>query len=135
MIPASWQVDPASTLALRGAAISADMPANPALAADVCWCLRVRGDWLAAAIGPGFIRIFMLPGEGELWGDIPLGQQRYLALGSMDWRFVAAFDPELGAYQYVDLMQSIGSVPDMAAARLLGIARATLYDKLPPRWR
>jgi len=126
-IPTSWQSDPTSVLALRCAFTADTLPANPALSAEVCWCLRERGDWLAAVIAPGFVRIFLLPGGGELWGDIPLGQQRYLALGNMDWRFVAAHDPALGDYQYVDLVQSISAVPGMAAARLLaGDARVAL---------
>lgn len=125
--PNPWQLDPANVLAERCAALSAGLPVNPALSAEVCWSLRERGDWLAAVVAPGFVRIFLLPGGGELWGDIPLGQQRYLALGSMDWRFVAAHDPALGDFQYVDLVQPINEVLGMAAARLLaGDARLAL---------
>lgn len=125
--PTSWQLDPASVLAQRCAAMSEGLPVNVALTAEVCWCLRARGDWLAGVIAPGFVRIVLLPGGGELWGDIPLGQQRYLALGRMDWRFVAAHDPGVGDYQCVDLVQPISEVPGMAAARLLaGDARLAL---------
>jgi [NiFe] hydrogenase assembly HybE family chaperone len=117
--PTSWQLDPANVLAQRCIAMADGLPVNPALAAEVCWCLQERGDWLAGVIAPGFVRIFLLPGGGELWGDIPLGQQRYLALGSMDWRFVAGHDPVLGDYQAVDLVKPISAVLGMAAARLL----------------
>jgi len=126
-MPTSWQSDPTPVLAVRCAFMADTLPANPGLSAEVCWCLRERGDWLAAVIAPGFVRIFLLPGGGELWGDIPLGQQRYLALGNMDWRFFAAHDPALGDYQYVDLVQSISDVLGMAAARLLASdARLTM---------
>lgn len=125
--PTSWQLDPASALMQRSAAMSEGLPVNPALTGEVCWCVKERGDWLAGVIAPGFVRIFLLPGGGELWGDIPLGQQRYLALGNMDWRFVAAHDPELGDYQCVELVQPISQVLGMAAARLLvGDARLAL---------
>jgi [NiFe] hydrogenase assembly HybE family chaperone len=125
--PATWQTDPTSALAQRCAAMAEDLPGNPALSAEVCWCARERGDWLAAVIAPSFVRIFLLPGGGELWGDIPLGQQRYLALGSMDWRFAAAHDPVLGDYQFVDLVLPVSKVLGMAAARLLaGDARLAL---------
>ena len=117
--PAAWQTDPATVLAQRCAAMADGLPANPALSVEVCWCVRERGDWLAAAIAPGFVRVFLLPGGGDLWGGIPLGQQRYLALGSMDWRFVAGHDPMLGDFQFVDLVQPVSSVLSMAAARLL----------------
>ena len=117
--PISWQLDPASALAQRCAALAEGFPVSPALTAEVCWCVRARGDWLAGVIAPGFVRIFLLPGGGELWGDIPLGQQRYVALGSMDWRFAAAHDPVLGDYQFVDLVRPISQVLGTAAARLL----------------
>lgn len=117
--PTLWQLDPTNALEQRCAALSAGLPVNPALSVEVCWCVQERGDWLAGVIAPGFVRIFLLPGDGELWGDIPLGQQRYLTLGSMDWRLAAAHDPVLGDYQSVDLVQPISQVPGMAAARLL----------------
>lgn len=138
--PGIWQTDPTTALMQRCAALAAGLPVNPALTAAVCWCRRERGDWLAAAIAPGFVRVFLLPGGGALWGDIPSGQPRYLALGSMDWRFVAATDPVLGDYQWVDLVPAISAVADMRAARhlaadaclALGLAASPLIDE-PPR--
>jgi hypothetical protein len=115
----SWQIDPAAVLAQRCVTMVEDLPKNLALTAEVCWCVRERGDWLAAVITSGFVRIFLVPGGGRLWGDIPLGQQRYLALGNIDWRFIAARDALLGDYQYVELVPVIGEVAGMAAARHL----------------
>lgn len=130
--PTVWLSDPASVLAQRCAALATGLSPNPALSGEVCWCDRERGDWLASAIAPGFVRVFLLPGGGELWGHIPLGQQRYVALGGVDWRFIAAHDPVLGDYQYVDLVDSMAAVSDNAAARHLAAdARGALGLPLP----
>ncbi|MBL8429536.1 MAG: [NiFe]-hydrogenase assembly chaperone HybE [Dechloromonas sp.] len=123
----AWQTDPTGMLAQRCSVMAGEQPPNPELTTEVLWCVKARGDWLAGVISPAFVRVFLLPGGGELWGDIPLGQQRYLALGNMDWRFAAAQDVVLGDYQYVDLVEPASRVLGMSAARLLvGDARVAL---------
>lgn len=117
--PTDWPSDPASVLLQRAPAMAEGLPVNPALAVELAWCLRERGDWLAAVISPGFIRVFLLPGGGELWGHIPLGQRRYLALGDVDWRFSAAHDAVLGDCQYADLVDAVATVSSMVEARHL----------------
>ena len=130
--PTDWQSDPASTLAQRCTALAEGLSPNLALSNEVCWCVREKGDWLAAVIAPGFVRVILLPGGGDLWGHIPLGQQRYVALGGVDWRFFAAHDPVLGDYQYVDLVDSMAAVSDNAAARHLAAdARVALGLIIP----
>ncbi len=99
-------------------------PANPALHPTVSACLRFRGDWFATLIVPGSLRLFLLPGGGELWGDIPLGQQRYLTLGGHDWRFIAACDEFLGDYQWCDLLGGAGLPRTMDEAQ--AVARDAL---------
>jgi hypothetical protein len=81
---------------------------NPALHPMVFACLRFRGDWFAVLIVPGGLRLFLMPGGGEMWGDIPPGQQRYLTLGGHDWRFIAAGDEVLGDFQWCDLLGGSG---------------------------
>jgi hypothetical protein len=50
----------------------------------------------------------------------------------VDWRFIAAHDPVLGDYQYVDLVDSMAAVSDNAAARHLAAdARGALGLPLP----
>ena len=75
--PTVWLSDPASVLAQRCAALATGLSPNPALSGEVCWCDRARGDWLASAIAPGFVRVFLLPGGGEssweLVGRVRLG--------------------------------------------------------------
>lgn len=122
----AWDENPAPDL-LRRLAEGGDASVNPALHGEVVACLRHRGDWLAVIIAPAFIRVLLLPGGGELWGDIPLGQRRYVPMGSIDWAFEAASDAVLGDYQFNELVSSVRSVPDMAAARqIANDALATL---------
>jgi hypothetical protein len=92
---------------------------NPALHPMVDACLRFRGDWFAALIAPRWLRLFLLPGGGELWGDIPQGQQRYLTLGGHDWRFVAARDELLGDFQWCDLLGGAGLPRTMDEAQVV----------------
>ena len=97
---------------------------NPVLHPMVAACLRFRGDWFATLIVPGSLRLYLLPGGGELWGDIPLGQQRYLTLGGHDWRFIAARDEQLGDFQGCDLLGGAGLPRTMEEA--LGVVRDAL---------
>lgn len=92
---------------------------NPALHPMVAACLRFRGDWFATLIVPGSLRLYLLPGGGELWGDIPLGQQRYLTLGGHDWRFIAARDELLGDFQWCDLLGGAGLPRTMDEAQVV----------------
>lgn len=105
---------------------------NPALPREVLACLRHRGDWLAVVVAPELVRLLLLPGGGELWGDIPAGQTRFLTLGAMDWRFQAATAERLGDFQFCNLVDSPLSVADGATARRIAIdALATLGVELP----
>jgi hypothetical protein len=117
--PSSWQVDPQNVLAQRCSTLDEGMSANTSLTDEICWCVRAWGDWVAAVITPAFIRVFLLPGGGELWGDIPPGHPRYVTLGRSDWKFFAGNDEVLGRYQYVDLAQPISEVMGMDVAYLL----------------
>ena len=114
------------------AALEARLPAiaeeagagNPALHPMVFACLRFRGDWFAVLIVPGALRLLLMPGGGEMWGDIPSGQQRYLTLGGHDWRFSAARDEFVGDYQWCDLLGGAGLPRTMDEA--LAVARDAL---------
>lgn len=95
-----------------------DMPfVNPALSVAVLGFVRQQGDWLGVVVTPWFINLFLVFGGGELWGDIPAGERRYLSLPCGTLQFIADDDPDLGPYQYCPLIAPVSSVPDMATAR------------------
>lgn len=90
---------------------------NPALAVEAVGFTRYEGDWLGVVIAPWFFRLFLLPGGGRIWGDIPVGQSRYLSLAGETMKFVAATSPVVGAFQYSVLLESTVPLADMDAAR------------------
>lgn len=95
---------------------------NPALAVEAVGFTHYQGDWLGVVITPWFLKLFLLSGGGQLWGDIPAGQRRYLNLPCGTLQFIADDDPELGPYQYCPLIAPVTGLPDMAAARQAAVA-------------
>jgi len=113
-------------------AAHAEAPAhNPALRVEAIGFVRYRGDWLGVLVTPWRLDLLLLAGGGDLWGDIPAGQRRYLDLYGATLPFVAVDEPRLGPYQYSSLVDQVGRIPDMAAAR--EIALDALHSYLPPQ--
>ena len=102
---------------------------------------RCQGDWLGVVITPWFMDLVLLPGGGNLWGDIPAGQRRYVDLPQGTVAFTAAEEACLGAYQHASLVATVASLPDMAAAVALanqvmfGIRGDAIHDVAPPTAR
>jgi [NiFe] hydrogenase assembly HybE family chaperone len=99
-----------------------DMPfVNSALQVEAVGFRRYEGDWLGAVVTPWFINLFLLPGGGSLWQDLPTGQQRTLEfpVGQLD--FIGDNNPlpdaALAAYQYCPLLHSVQHLPDQSTAR------------------
>lgn len=91
-------------------------PVNPALTCAAVGFSRYRGDWIGVLITPWFMDILLLPGGGDLWGDIPVGQRRYVELPRGTVPFTAAADPEIGPYQHSPLVAPVSALTDMATA-------------------
>lgn len=104
-------------------------PGNVFLSCAAVDFARCRGDWIGVVVTPWFINVFLLPGGGDLWGDIPAGQRRYVDLPSGTVAFTAAEDPFIGPYQYSPLVEPVSAVPDMAAA--LNIAHDVMRGIFP----
>ena len=94
---------------------------NPALDVESLGFARHAGDWFGVVITPWFLRLYLLPGGGTLWGEIPAGQRRFLELPGGTLPFVAAREAELGTYQFSTLITPMSLVPDMAAARQIAV--------------
>lgn len=112
-----------------------DRPAeNPLLICRAVGFSRYRGDWLGVMITPWFMDLFLLPGGGSLWGDIPAGQRRYVDLPQGTVPFVAADDRKIGSYQYSRLVAPVSTLPDMAAALSLaqGVMRGITGESSLP---
>ena len=105
---------------------------NPALAVEAVGFTRYEGDWLGVVITPWFLRLFMLPGGGSLWGEIPVGQRRYVSLPAETMQFVADEAPQLGAFQYSALLEPTSLVADMNAARQMAIRVMQPFGYLAP---
>lgn len=137
--PALHAADPSARLECHfrqrwAAPDAADTPRNPALGVEVFGCVRHRGDWLAVVVTPGFLKLVLLAGGGDLWGDIPTGQRRYVELPWGTLPFVAEDEPDLGPFQSCQLVEPISAVADMAAARTaaLDVLRALVPPPPPP---
>jgi len=112
-----------------------DLPfVNPALAVEVIGFARQQGDWIGVVVTPWFINLFLFSGGGELWGDIPAGERRYVNLPCGTLQFIADDDPDLGPYQYCPLIAPVSSVADMATARqaALDAMAAVMTPPAPP---
>ncbi|MFZ2266407.1 MAG: [NiFe]-hydrogenase assembly chaperone HybE [Azonexus sp.] len=105
---------------------------NPRLAVEAVGFTRHEGDWLGVVITPWFLRLFLLPGGGSLWGEIPVGQSRYLSLPTETMQFVADQAAELGAFQYCTLIEPTSLISDMAAARQMAERVMQPFGYLPP---
>ena len=94
---------------------------------------RCQGDWLGVVITPWCMDLVLLPGGGNLWGDIPTGQRRYVELPHEAVAFTAAEEPQLGPYQHAPLVATVASLPDMAAAIRLAnqVMREICGDEIP----
>lgn len=113
-----------------------DMPfVNPALAVEAVGFQRFAGDWLGVVITPWFINLFLLPGGGSLWQDLPTGEHRLLALPAGAMEFIADHPGAaqgLAACQYCPLLAPVQQVADQDLARQIAQAALAAVFSPPP---
>ena len=107
--------------------------AEPGRAAgEVVHAAPLQGDWLIAVAHPDRARLVLLPGGGSLWGDIPVGQKRYVSLAEQAWFFVAYEDAELGPWQVCQLAEAADGVSGLGVARTVCLDALQLLGIAPP---
>lgn len=99
--------------------LSGQTEGNPRLSVETVGFMRLSGDWAGVLITPDALLLCLLPGGGQLWGEIPVGQARYLALAGETLRFVADEAPGIGPFQSAVLLEPATPLADQAAARQL----------------
>ena len=92
----------------------------------------LHGDWLVAVAHPDRARLVLLPAGGSLWGDIPVGQKRYVTLAEQAWFFVAAEDGEIGSYQSCQLAEGADGVSGLDVAEMVCLDALKLLGIAPP---
>ncbi len=114
-----------------------DLPfVNPALAVEALGFRRWQGDWVGALITPWFLNLFILPGGGALWSELPSGERCKVAFPVGTLEFIADHDAaadaerEIPAYRYCPLFAPVGQFATQDAAR--GAALAALEVLLAP---
>ncbi len=112
------------------AALQQAAPEHPP--AEVVHWGELQGDWLVAVANPDRARMILLPAGGSLWGDIPVGQKRYITLADQSWVFLAAEDEVLGAYQSCQLAEAADGVSSLALAREVCLDALKLLGIAPP---
>jgi [NiFe] hydrogenase assembly HybE family chaperone len=96
-------------------------PVNPQLQVEATRFIRFAGDWVGVVVTPWFFRLFLLPGGGSLWGDIPAGQRRYLELPGGVLPFTAEELADVGPCQWTPLIEPITAIAGMGLARQSGL--------------
>lgn len=112
-----------------------DLPfVNPALRVEAVGFRQVDGDWVGVVITPWFINLFLLPGGGALWQDLPSGEQRGVEFPAGQLDLIADNNPDrdapISAYQYCPLIHPVQHLADQATAR--DAAEAILEALLTP---
>jgi [NiFe] hydrogenase assembly HybE family chaperone len=135
-----WESNPApQLLAMYRRIERAGMPGldchNRNLAVDIAGFRRYRGDWIGAIVTPWFIRLFILPGGGELWRDLTAGERLPVDFPAGELEFIADYTPgaEVPAFLYCPVLASVADVVAQEAALDVAMAAiATLFSPPAP---
>lgn len=114
-----------------------DLPfVNPALRVEAVGFRRVEGDWVGVVVTPWFLNLFLLPGGGTLWQDLPSGEQRQVGFPVGGLEFIADNNPNpeapISAYQYCPLMHPVTHLADAGIARQAALDALEALLRPPP---
>lgn len=112
-----------------------DLPfVNAALSVEALGFRRWRGDWVGAVITPWFINLFVVPGGGELWSDLPAGDRCKIAFPLGELEFIADNDAsaEIPAHQYCPLFAPPSQFNSQEGARAAAEEALRVMFTSPP---
>lgn len=114
-----------------------DLPfVNAQIGVEAIGFRRVDGDWLGVVVTPWFISLFLLPGGGTLWQDMPSGEHRQLEFPAGPLEFIGENCTDrsaaIQAYQYCPLITPVQHIADHAAARAAATAVLQAIFEPPP---
>lgn len=112
-----------------------DMPfVNPSLSVEAVSFRRWQGDWVGAVVTPWFINLFVVPGGGALWSDLPAGDRCRIAFPLGELEFIADNDAEaeIPAHQYCPLFAPPSGFTSHEAALAAADEALTTLFSAPP---
>lgn len=112
---------------------------NPVLSVDIAGFRRYRGDWLGAVVTPWFVRLFLLPGGGELWpapgNEAAAGKPLRVEFPAGDLEFLVESNPdaEVPAFFWCPVFASVERIGSQDEALTLAMeAFNSLFNPPPP---
>jgi [NiFe] hydrogenase assembly HybE family chaperone len=115
---------------------------NPVLSVDIAGFRRYRGDWLGAVVTPWFVRLFLLPGGGELWREVtqkqgsnaPADERLRVEFPAGDLEFLAEYNPsaEVPAFFWCPVFASVERIGSQDEALTLAMEAFNSLFNPPP---
>jgi [NiFe] hydrogenase assembly HybE family chaperone len=111
---------------------------NPVLSVDIAGFRRYRGDWLGAVVTPWFVRLFLLPGGGELWpapgNEAAAGKPLRVEFPAGDLEFLAEYNPsaEVPAFFWCSVFASVERIGSQDEALTLAMEAFNSLFNPPP---
>ena len=103
---------------------------NPALRVTAVGFREWEGRCLGILVTPWFMNLVLLPGEGEGWQALRVGDKQLHRLPSGPYEFILGEEPDIGRYQMCSLFSPVLEFADQETAEATAeAAMAALMDE------